>query len=165
MIDIQQNTSCQKKRRSLLPTSLMRWPMISEYSSLHNLVDTTLTAATFHICTMLNTHTFMLGMLGASLTTARFSHCPPPSTMLCTNSIIVKGLAVASTRKIAICLLAPQGRDKLPLQLTIGTPLMHALPDFLAIHRTIIGKVPVVTTKPLTHFLDRFILLVFPFSE
>jgi len=85
----------------LLSTSLMRWPMTFTCSSLHNLVDTPLTAAMFYLCTMLNTHTLTLGLFFASLMTTRFSHCLPPSTTLCASSSIVKGIAGASTRIIA----------------------------------------------------------------
>jgi hypothetical protein len=79
------------------------------------------------------------------LMTSRFTYCRPPVAMICTNFSIDKGLAGASTRIIAF--FAPWDRHDPPLQLIIGTHLKHALPDFLAIHTSIIGKVPVAATK------------------
>ena len=59
--------------------------------------------------------------------------------MLCKNSSIVKGFAGASTRIIATFFFAPWDGHNPPWQFIIGTPLMHALSDFLVIHTLAFG--------------------------
>ena len=87
----------------------MKQPMTSTCSSLYSLVGAPLMAATFHLCTMLDTHTLMLVLFFTSLMAARFSHYPPPSAMICTNSSIVKGLAGAYTRIISFLFVCTMG--------------------------------------------------------